>query len=298
MNKCLPLLVVVLTSMLASGAVNPSHADGQFQGFTGPRIAFSSLSGKLVVFGSKAQAGRGSAVEAGVFGQPLENGPNVEAEMAATKPKSPKKAFLLSALVPGTGQLYSKAKRGYLFLGIEALAVAGYLVFHHKGNNWKERYEGFADQRWIRGEYQEWYGYWEDQGVNLDSLLTHHLPNEKNHDYYEMIGKYDQFVYGWEDVYDRYRPEEIALAEVGDIPSKHREEYLNMREKSNRYLRWAGYGVGVMLFNRVLSAIDAARAAQGYNERMNTERIRMDIEFRMRSYGREQIPEAVLSAKF
>ncbi len=51
----------------------------------------------------------------------------------------------------------------------------------------------------------------EKSGVHVDSItkvltdkndtwVTHSLPSTKTQQYYEMVGKYLQFVYGWKDI--------------------------------------------------------------------------------------------------
>ena len=56
-----------------------------------------------------------------------------EEKAAQAKPKSPGKALLFSAAVPGTGQLYNGAKRGFVYLGVEALSWFAYFSFHSSG---------------------------------------------------------------------------------------------------------------------------------------------------------------------
>lgn len=277
--------MITLTLLFTWGIKDLLFAHGGLVHSPSFRIVWPLLGPRPVVLEEEALV----STPAGLFGRPLGDTLGSQAERGPFQLKSPPKAFLFSALVPGAGQIYSQARRGYLFLAVEALAVGGYLLFQHRGKRWKDEYIAFADRHWSEDRYQAWYDRRDSvYNSNLDDSLTHHLPEQKNHDYYEMIGKYDQFVYGWDDV-DSTRD---------DVHSTHRGEYLNIRERSNRYLRWAGYGVGVMLFNRVLSALDAARAARRYNQRASPERAKVNIEFRLRPYGQEQSPEVVLRTRF
>ena len=54
--------------------------------------------------------------------------------------KSPAKAFLFSAIVPGTGELYSKTKRGYLFMAAEVAFWAAYIVIHGRAGELEQEY--------------------------------------------------------------------------------------------------------------------------------------------------------------
>jgi hypothetical protein len=79
------------------------------------------------------------------------------------------------------------------------------------GADKSECYE-FADVHWSKDEYTQWLI--DSLGITADTMryfdpvrqewryLEYHLPNEKNEQYYEMIGDYDQFRWGWEDYSD------------------------------------------------------------------------------------------------
>lgn len=81
----------------------------------------------------------------------------------------------------------------------------------------------------------------------------------KDRDYYENIGKYDQFVAGWDEILGNYI---IQYKDVGDtteiiISSSIKDNYLSQREKSNEYLTMATYAVSAVMFNHILSAFEA-----------------------------------------
>jgi len=81
----------------------------------------------------------------------------------------------------------------------------------------------------------------------------------KDRDYYENIGKYDQFVAGWDGILEDYI---IQFKDVGDtteiiISSPLKNDYLNQREDSNEYLNMATYSVSAVMFNHIFSAFEA-----------------------------------------
>ena len=95
------------------------------------------------------------------------------------------KAMLYSAILPGSGE-YSMGytNRGYLFLGIEALAVGTWYIFNQKGLDTQNEYRNFADEHWnlLRwfADYSKWdehqnFKIWDD---------SHHLNFTYNGDYY------------------------------------------------------------------------------------------------------------------
>ncbi|MFQ6674100.1 MAG: hypothetical protein ACE5GH_04870, partial [Fidelibacterota bacterium] len=86
----------------------------------------------------------------------------------------------------------------------------------------------------------------------------------RNGEFYENIGKYDQFVAGWDDLYDENGKEGWweEQKSVGDsvevlVMTERRNRYLDMRQEHNRILQIAGYAVTSILFNHVISAMDA-----------------------------------------
>ena len=116
--------------------------------------------------------------------------------------RSPSKAFLYSMTIPGGGQLYnhSTIKAG-LFMAIEVASWVDWLINHQQGQKKTDDYNNFADRDWSAERYTNWlietYGITSDTAEfnRGDSTMrfTHHLPATKTQQYYEMIGKYDQF---------------------------------------------------------------------------------------------------------
>ena len=251
--------------------------------------------------------------------------------------KKPGRAFFQSLLIPGWGQYYSGAKvRALIMFGLEATAVTYGLLSHKSGNDGEKDYKAFADDHWIEKRYiddrnnptpESWYGFWDEffrensPLINnqfhdsLQTILTHSLPETKNHEYYENIGKYDQFVYGWDDVAlhgervlypDSLAPvPEMALlgdttathfTYTGQAATNHRNEYLEMRDKSNKAFKRAKTMVGIILFNHVISAIDGARSARNYN--VKQAEVKTSLRMRMKKYEGEHIPQLVLTHRF
>ncbi|MFH0777009.1 MAG: hypothetical protein V2A71_00115 [Candidatus Eisenbacteria bacterium] len=158
-------------------------------------------------------------------------------------PKSPSKAFLFSSLMPGSGQLYVGAKRGYVYLGVEAIAWTSSYFLHRSGKDKKEEYEDYADQHWTYPDIgTEYNGY--TYTAEVDSLIEYFYAHDKEH-YYEDIGKYPVYFPGWD-------------------PGT-REGYLDLRDDSNRLLKRSGYAMMLAVVNHVASAIDALRLARDYN---------------------------------
>jgi len=181
----------------------------------------------------------------------------------------PKKMLLFSALIPGAGELYMGSYlKGAAFFAIEVGVWTMYAVYHKKGIDKEDEFKKYANEYWDEEKYLGWFN-------NLDSLqqkaFSHQLPETKTQQYYEMIGKYDQFIVGWEDV-DFNTP----LEDIYDIYNDYREHYMDMRYDSNQLLKRATTGAYLAMFNHIFSAIDAAWTAKKHNSRIIKSAIRME----------------------
>ena len=221
----------------------------------------------------------------------------------ARKGKSSKRSFLLSALVPGLGQWYAGSKkRGLAFLGAEAALVGMWAAWKGKGNDLEQEFRAVADEHWD----PEGYIAWRESTISNSSSTHHALPcssevhgyivetrregklqageklsaldrsevfggcaSSQIQQYYELLGKYDQFVAGWDDLKRVRRDGSIGndaeYTEVDSVENFHSERrklYENQRHESNEFLKRASTISGVILINHVISAIDAARVAR------------------------------------
>jgi hypothetical protein len=166
---------------------------------------------------------------------------------AAPSRKSVPKAFLLSLLLPGAGQFYAQAPgRGMLFIGTETAIVSTYVGFRLY-SNWKEEdYQLFAAAH---------------AGVD---------PGGKSVNYYEDISLHMSMEdYNRQQLRD-YR-EEAVLYTGSDFwewdGEGSRREFDSLLRASSNARDNAIIVTGLGLLNHLLSAVDAARTARGYNRR-------------------------------
>jgi hypothetical protein len=216
------------------------------------------------------------------------------------KRKSPTRAFLQSFLIPGWGQLYAKSSiwKPIMFVGLEAAGWAGYSSFHGKGNDKEEEYQAFADEHWdgaryIDGLYEVFYRRdyppsIKDQWIDTTTYLTppdnqnNRFPRSLSHhawykedgskveedEYYENIGKYSQFNFGWDD-YPRVDssdfPENPNDTAKLNYVSPNRRTYLEMRDDANSEFNKANTLLVLTVANHLLSGFWAALDARAYN---------------------------------
>jgi hypothetical protein len=236
-----------------------------------------------------SQAGAGELPPANPL---LQTWPALSAAKDAPKPrrisaapqaeeKSPRRAFLLSAVLPGAGEFYAGAtKRAIGFFSVEALALGLYFSWKGKGDDIEQEFRDVAAESWDPVAYLEWRT---STRASRFSSITHALPcssfvaeggvpgslrgcsGRETQQYYELIGKYNQYIAGWDDVVrtDSNSPvQPTDIDSVESFSSQKRLAYEVRRDDSNGYLKRASNILGLILVNHALSAIDAARAAR------------------------------------
>jgi len=149
--------------------------------------------------------------------------------------KKPAVGILLSAALPGSGEMYAGFwLKGALLMAVEATLWYGYVHYTQRGGDLDAEYRTWGDVHWSE---DRWDG----------SEGSHTLPGTKTQQYYEMIGKYDQFRTGWDD-----------YVEGGDNMTANRRAYLEMRYDSNRQFKRASTCVMLVMGNHLLSMFDTA----------------------------------------
>ena len=232
----------------------------------------------------------------------------------------PARPMLYSLILPGAGQWYNKSpawKIG-LFAGIEAASIFSGLQWKKKAEDIRLQYEIFADQNWdletwvfntlntpignyadvhingthkltlvLSGSLAMQYGNY----VSSDSLennahwvYTNEVSVLRDRDFYENIGKYDQFVGGWIDCYGLANNQLWFEVEkdVGDsteiiISTPNKENYVNQRGRSNDYLNMAKYAVSAVMFNHVISALEAVWSTQIRNRTKKERKVQTNV---------------------
>lgn len=217
------------------------------------------------------------------------------------KRKSPTRAFLQSFLIPGWGQFYAKSAiwKPILAVGMEAGSWLGYTSFHGNGNDLETEYKAFADLHWdstdyIDGLYTTFYSRDKPESVKdawldtttyivnefIDGELVS-VPRSLSHqawykgdgsaverdEYYENVGKYNQFNFGWDDYRDGldslpYSPADTARL---NYVSPNRNTYLNMRDNANQEFNKANTMLVAAVANHLLWGFWAALDARAFN---------------------------------
>lgn len=205
--------------------------------------------------------------------------------------KSPLLAGFLSLLVPGAGQVYTKHYiEGGIFVAIEGALIATAIIYNKKGDQKTTEFEHYADQNWSMVKYATWLNQWHDGNVpiNSDSTLqpwerinlktlnnyeigSHHLAEHGSQQYYELIGKYEQYSPGWAQ-FNSNDPNER------DVPAQM-IAYSHMRGDANNLYTDATRAITFIFVNHLLSAIDAAWGASRYNNNLIAMQLKLNPNY-------------------
>lgn len=196
---------------------------------------------------------------------------------------SPGLSFLLSAAVPGAGQIYQGRPLGWAFIATDAALWAGYAVLRGDGRDLQRDYRRFADEHYdlTNPDYRNdaergWHEWWEffraidPAFLWADSVYWRDISDAYGSDrarYYQDIEASNAYIFGWED----WAPSEFGNGDYWwqdanglhfNFASPLRDEYRKLRTKADGRLRWASRLVGVAIMTRAVTAIDALRSAR------------------------------------
>ena len=237
---------------------------------------------------------------------------------AKKKKKSVGLGLLFSALLPGSGELYGgDYLRAGIFFGVELLAWGTYFYFQGKADNQTEDFQAYADQNWSVVTYARWL---KDQqfpssgGINPDEPnrdilreqimvcervnFSHTMPEYGSQQFYELIGKYQNFQAGWTNL------SHVPTRDPGPYNFQTYKDpifldYANERQKANDFYDYAKIGPITAVINHVLSALDAAWVVSAYNNQLKMETgFRIQNKVSPYTYQYKQVPTFNLSVSF
>jgi hypothetical protein len=227
--------------------------------------------------------------------------------------KSPVLSGVLSAILPGAGQVYNEDWWiAGVFVVVEATLITTAVVYDNKGDDQTEYFENYADDytndkhNWSVVRYAEWMA--EYQGADLSKIIisddeslppwqrvnwtelnaaekgSHKLAPHGEQQYYELIGKYHQYSGGWNDYTGGANNSQI---------SPNYEYYSGQRGLANDYYNTSSTAVIGIYINHLLSAAEAVWGSTRFNKNLA-------VNFRVEPYnfanGTELVP--TLKVKF
>jgi hypothetical protein len=205
--------------------------------------------------------------------------------------KSVARAMLLSAVLPGLGQMYAGGRRGYAVGGtmaaVDVLSAWLYFDNNRKGDDRKSSYQVFARDHYSRDRFVKYVrdtivavspdpifepctdpGSYDSSACWVSIHNVFPLSDRNDAAYYEQIGDEYRFVFGWDDWYSDRTPSHADAwidwdpytAFPTGIPttSANREKYRGMKAEADDFYGRADRYAWVMVVGRVVSMIDAA----------------------------------------
>lgn len=207
---------------------------------------------------------------------------------------------LYSLVIPGTGQVrterYTKAA---IFLGAEIALIAYAVISNNSGDKKTDEFQQYAEAHWSAERYAKWintYGaadYGPAASIDLNKVrqndfseinawesassankvgFSHQLPRFREQQYYELIGKYYQFKFGW----DTYPMDAngVPLSDGRDYfnnfsANAQIKNYAAERGKANDYYYAASFAVSALVINHVISAFDAFYSTRSFNNELS-----------------------------
>ena len=176
--------------------------------------------------------------------------------------KSPNRAFLSSLVVPGSGQLYVGAKRGYLFLAADVALLVGYFITRSDAENLRDEYRDLIREHVIfdgPGTFETWDPIEDFEHATLFDNW-HNVYTENNGEPLDRTGKWY-----WDDR-RAFKDEDRK----GDDDSPNREEALRLRYEANDKFEFARTLLGGVILNHAISAVEARIVAKKHNKKKDS----------------------------
>ncbi len=216
-------------------------------------------------------------------------------DLDVKKEKSPLLAGILSGILPGAGEFYTgQYLKAAIFLAVETASITTAMIYNHKANYQTAFFEWYNNQHWSPVRYAQWtitnaksinhnvdpsqYNVFNSNGSlnwselnRLESALgtdgngsgyAHELAVFGSQDFYEITGKYPQFVAGWDTFpYQNY-------IDFNNYVLPQMSWYAHQRGLANSLYQTSYFFIGVIYVNHFLSILDAIWSAHTYNSRI------------------------------
>lgn len=194
---------------------------------------------------------------------------------------SPGWSMLASLVLPGAGEAMMGYKRGYAMMAVDIFAWTQVSKYHSDGGDLRDDYYAFADEHYTDENLVLGYSpdafdpraglgdHYFSEIVNgtindvddLENLSLYVSMEADRREYYENLGKWDQFIFGWDDFRRPDNPPSGIDYEITDTIddlrqpwiSENRVIYREMRDESNDAFktrdRWMYVNIGLRVFS-------------------------------------------------
>ena len=226
-------------------------------------LIFSLLSNMGLAAGSlKAQPFTAFYLDSALGNRTLADQSTVvmEATQELQTRKSPNEAFLYSLVVPGMGQLYTGAKRGYLYAAADVVLLTTYFVLRNSASNTREDYRDVVRQHVTfigPGSFEDWDPIEDFEHATQYETWNHVYDSDETR---ARTGKWY-----WKDLDPNLKNEPDLNI---DFDSRYRLEAFDLRQRANDTFQRARTILGMALLNHVVSAVEARISTKRFNTRL------------------------------
>ena len=185
------------------------------------------------------------------------------ANQALQPRKSPNEAFLYSFVIPGMGQLYTGATRGYLYAAAEVGFLATYFILRNSAANTRDDYRDVVREHVVfigPGSFEDW-----DPIEDFEHATQYET---WNHDYDSEATRNRTGKWYWADLNPDLKDVNHRDLEERGLGSKYRLEAFELRQKANNTFERARLFLGLAILNHVVSAVEARITTKRLNTRL------------------------------
>lgn len=219
--------------------------------------------------------------------------------------KKPFIAGFASLVVPGAGEAYvGEYTKGAIFLLAEVTGITAGILYKNKGDRRTVEFQNYAEAHWSVKKYAQYLNTYagkyraDKKNATIDITasrevmwsqintyeegpwsegFSHRLPKYGEQQYYELIGKYNQFKFGW-DTYI-HDANGLPLEDSGynnEVPQQLLD-YAAVRGTANDFYSASRLAISLVVVNHLLSAVDAYLSARHFNTEVSSH-ISMDMQ--------------------
>jgi len=188
-------------------------------------------------------------------------GPTWQGEAAGPRRWWP---LVLSAAVPGLGEAVTGHWWGYAMIAADGGLLYAAVDKHREGGDLEDEYKAFADEHYSEDEWRlalsqgdlEPYFPRLTAGSSPDHVDLYVTREEDEREWYENIGKWDQFAWGWREYWEEdFDPGDPANP---DFITPLRQKYVDLRGESNDAFGQSDTFLTISLLLRVASVLQMA----------------------------------------
>lgn len=184
--------------------------------------------------------------------------------------KSPNEAFLYSLVLPGTGQLYMGAKRGYLYAATELGLLATCFILRNTAVNTRDEYRDVVRQHVIfdgPGSFENW-----DPIEDFEHATQY---ENWNHVYDSEATRARTGKWYWADAKPFKDEPDVDIK----FDSRYRLDAFELRQKANDTFERAKFFLGLTILNHVISAVEARITTKHWNlKQTQSKTLEIDVQ--------------------